>query len=139
MEKRNEVLKRIEENFIFPEDIIERLKLNKIVWNNYERLSEPYTRIRIAYINSARKRPEEFEKRLNNFIDKTKEKKLIKGFEGIEKMLLIIIKNESVIFFVYNIHNHIHLIIKSNKRGVRYEKFIISQHNFINTILFLLK
>lgn len=34
---------------------------------------------------AARKRPEEFEKRLNNFINKTKENKMIKGFGGIEK------------------------------------------------------
>ncbi len=82
---KNEVLKIIEEDFICPEDIIERLKLNKIVWENYQNFSEPYKRIRIAYIDSARKRPEEFEKRLNNFINKTKENKLIKGFGGIDK------------------------------------------------------
>ena len=29
--------------------------------------------------------PEEFDKRLNNFIEKTKENKLIKGFGGIDK------------------------------------------------------
>ena len=44
-----------------------------------------FRRIRIAYIEAARKRPEEFEKRLNNFINKTKENKMIKGFGGIEK------------------------------------------------------
>lgn len=37
--------------------------------------SDAYKRIRIAYIEAARKRPEEFEKRLNNFINKTKENK----------------------------------------------------------------
>ncbi|MDO5978954.1 YdeI/OmpD-associated family protein [Flavivirga spongiicola] len=58
--------------FIFPNDIIDKLKVDKAVWNNYEKLSESYKRIRIAYIDSARKRPEEFEKRLNNFINKTK-------------------------------------------------------------------
>ena len=71
--------------FIFPEDIIDTLREDKIAWNNYQHLSEPYKRIRIAYINAARKRPEEFEKRLNNFINKTKENKIITGFGGIEK------------------------------------------------------
>ena len=33
----------------------------------------------------ARKRLEEFEKRLNNFFSKTKENKIITGFGGIEK------------------------------------------------------
>lgn len=52
---------------------------------NYQPFSEAYKRIRIAYIEAARKRPEEFEKRLNNFISKTKENKTIVGFGGIEK------------------------------------------------------
>jgi len=80
-----EVEKIIQEKFLFPKDILDKLKSDKTVWINYESFSEPYKRIRIAYINSARKRPEEFEKRLNNFILKTKENKRIKGFGGIDK------------------------------------------------------
>ena len=71
--------------FIFPNDIIERLKEDKTIWENYLHFSDAYKRIRIAYIEAARKRPEEFEKRLNNFINKTKENKKITGFGGIEK------------------------------------------------------
>lgn len=82
---RNEALKIIQQEFIFPKDLIEELKSDKVVWENYQKFSEPYKRIRIAYIESARKRPEEFKKRLRHFIDKTKENKLIKGFGGIEK------------------------------------------------------
>ena len=80
-----DVEKIIQEKFLFAKDILEKLKLDKIVWDNYQSFSEPYRRIRVAYINSARKRPYEFQKRLNNFIDKTKENKLIKGFGGIDK------------------------------------------------------
>ena len=47
--------------------------------------AESYKRIRIAYIDSARSRPEEFKKRLNNFIEKTRENKIIPGYGGIEK------------------------------------------------------
>lgn len=75
----------MQEEFLFPKDILEKLALDKTAWNNYRFFSEPYKRIRIAYIEGARKRPEEFEKRLNNFIVKTKENKLIKGFGGIDK------------------------------------------------------
>ncbi|BAX81686.1 YdeI/OmpD-associated family protein [Labilibaculum antarcticum] len=82
---RNEVLEIIEQEFIFPEDVIKRLKSDKAIWGSYQKFSDSYKRIRIAYINSARKRPDEFEKRLKNFIDKTKENKLIKGFGGIDK------------------------------------------------------
>ena len=71
--------------FVFPNGIINRLKEDKTVWNNYQQFSDAYKRIRIAYIQAAEKRPEEFEKRLNNFINKTKENKIITGFGGIEK------------------------------------------------------
>jgi len=75
----------LSEPFLFPDDIIDRLKEDKIVWKNYQQFSDSYKRIRVAYIEAARIRPEEFEKRLNNFIDKTKENKKIAGFGGIEK------------------------------------------------------
>ena len=71
--------------FVFPDDIIDRLKEDRTVWRNYLRFPETYKRIRIAYIEAARSRPEEFGKRLNHFICKTKENKTIRGFGGIEK------------------------------------------------------
>lgn len=73
------------EPFAFPEDIVEKLKEDEIVWMNYQRHSDAYKRIRIAYIEAARKRPEEFEKRLKHFISKTKENRKIAGFGGIDK------------------------------------------------------
>lgn len=82
---KEDVLNTIRQAFVFPEDILKRLKSDKEVWANYCSFSDSYKRIRIAYINDARKRPDEFEKRLNNFIDKTKKNKRIKGFGGIEK------------------------------------------------------
>ncbi|NLY25113.1 MAG: hypothetical protein GX042_08940 [Bacteroidales bacterium] len=82
---KDEVINIIQQEFVFPEDIIKRLKSDKDVWTNYQNFSASYRRIRIAYIDDARKRADEFEKRLNNFIDKTKENKMIKGFGGIEK------------------------------------------------------
>lgn len=82
---RNEVLKIIQQEFIFPDDIMKQLKIDKAVWKNYQSFTGSYKRIRMAYIDSARKRPDEFDKRLNNFMNKTKENKLIKGFGGIDK------------------------------------------------------
>lgn len=75
----------LSEPFIFPDDIIDKLKEDEIVWNNYQRFTDAYKRIRIAYIEAARLRTEEFEKRLNHFINKTKENKMITGFGGIGK------------------------------------------------------
>lgn len=75
----------LSEPFIFPYDIVDKLKKDKIVWENYQRFPDTYKRIRIAYIETARKRPEEFEKRLNHFLSRTKQNKKITGFGGIEK------------------------------------------------------
>lgn len=82
---KNEALEIIQQEFVFPDDIIKQLKSDKATWDNYQKFSDSYKRIRIAYINSARKRPDEFEKRLENFMAKTKENKRIKGFGGIDK------------------------------------------------------
>ena len=81
----NEIRNIVSEPFVFPDDIIYKIKEDKTALENYQRFSESYKRIRIAYIEAARNRPEEFEKRLNNFISKTKENKMIAGFGGIGK------------------------------------------------------
>jgi uncharacterized protein YdeI (YjbR/CyaY-like superfamily) len=75
----------INKEFIFSKDIIDAIKSDNTAWTNYQKLSESYKRIRISYIESARHRPDEFKKRLSNFVDKTRVNKLIKGFGGIEK------------------------------------------------------
>lgn len=82
---RTDVERLIKDEFIFAQDILDQLKSDKACWSNYENFSPAYKRIRIAYIESGRKRPEEFVKRLNNFISKTRKNKLIKGFGGIDK------------------------------------------------------
>lgn len=75
----------ISEIFIFPSDIIEALKKDPVVWANYNNFSASYQRIRIAYIDGARNRPNEFAKRLRNFIEKTKLNKIIDGYGGINQ------------------------------------------------------
>ena len=75
----------INKPFKFPKDIISALKKDKEVWNNYLAFSDSYKRIRVAYIDAARKRPDEFNKRLNSFIKKTKENKIITGYGGTDK------------------------------------------------------
>lgn len=82
---KDKIQKVLSEPFIFPNDIIDKLKEDEMVWKNYQRFSDTYKRIRIAYIETARIRPEEFEKRLTHFIRKTKDNKKITGFGGIEK------------------------------------------------------
>ncbi|MBP5253914.1 MAG: YdeI/OmpD-associated family protein [Lachnospiraceae bacterium] len=71
--------------FVFPEDILGVIRRDEAAWAHYTQFSEPYKRIRIAYIEAARERPAEFEKRLANFVRKTRENKRITGYGGIEK------------------------------------------------------
>ena len=71
--------------FLFPEDILNAIRHDPLAWANYQTFSDSYKRIRVAYIDAARKRPAEFEKRLANFIEKTRLNKRIIGFGGIDK------------------------------------------------------
>ncbi len=74
----------LDEPFAVPADILEAVKADKEAWRNFQSLSAPYIRMRIAYIDGARKRPAEFEKRLRHFIAMTGKNRLF-GFGGIEK------------------------------------------------------
>ena len=73
-----------EEKFEIPKDILKAIKANKEAWKNFQNFSDGYKRIRIAFIDGARNRPEEFKKRLNYFIKMTEKNKQF-GFGGIEK------------------------------------------------------
>jgi len=73
-----------EEKFEISKDILKEIKSNKQAWENFQEFSDAYKRIRIAFIEGARKRPEEFQKRLRYFIKMTEKNKMF-GFGGIEK------------------------------------------------------
>jgi len=68
--------------FVFPSDILGVLSQDAVVWENFNAFSEPYKRIRVAYIESARDRPDEFDKRLRNFVRMTAENRMISGYGG---------------------------------------------------------
>ena len=82
---RESVIDLICAPYVFPEDIMHTIQADSAAWENYQAFPEGYKRIRIAYIDAARKRSTEFEKRLNNFIAKTRAGKMIPGFGGIDK------------------------------------------------------
>ena len=65
----------LKEEFVYPKDIVEALKTEPETWENFTKFSEPYKRIRVAYVNTARKRPDAFNKRLSNLVRKTKKNK----------------------------------------------------------------
>jgi uncharacterized protein YdeI (YjbR/CyaY-like superfamily) len=74
----------LNEKFVIPPDILKAIKTNKEAWKNFQKFSDAYKRIRIAFIDGARKRPAEFKKRLRHFIGMTEKNKMF-GFGGIEK------------------------------------------------------
>ena len=74
----------LNKEFIIPPDILEAIKANQEAWKNFQKFSDSYIRIRIAFIAGARHRPEEFKKRLQHFIGMTENNKMF-GFGGIEK------------------------------------------------------
>lgn len=57
------------EDYQFPRDILDALKANPQAWKNFRLYPGAYRRIRVAFVDAARKRPAEFEKRLNHLIE----------------------------------------------------------------------
>jgi uncharacterized protein YdeI (YjbR/CyaY-like superfamily) len=68
----SEVEIKLEENrpedYEIPWDILSALQANKDAWGFFTSTSASYQRIRAAYVDGARKRPEEFRKRLEHLI-----------------------------------------------------------------------
>ena len=90
--KRGKVMKAVIDSFhrsapkkfSIPVDIISAIKRNKEAFKYYQKFPKSYIRIRIAFIEGARNRTAEFNKRLNYFIKMTSKDKQF-GFGGIEK------------------------------------------------------
>ena len=72
------------EKFEIPKDILKAIKADEEAWKHFQKFSAAYKRIRIGFIDGARNRPEEFQKRLRYFIKMSSKNKLY-GFGGIDK------------------------------------------------------
>lgn len=59
------------EKYVFPADIMKALRANRQAHKKFKQFSAPYRRIRVAYIDHARRQPAEFRKRLANFLKLT--------------------------------------------------------------------
>ena len=73
-----------EEQYEVPRDILNAIQANQQAWQNFQKFGDRYRRIRIAFIDGARKRPDEFKKRLAYFIIMTEAGKQF-GFGGIQR------------------------------------------------------
>jgi len=70
-EVKEQVTDVLDEPFVVPPDIEAALRVDPAVWKNFTAYSDAYQRIRIAYVDSARSRHDEFDKRLANLLRKT--------------------------------------------------------------------
>jgi uncharacterized protein YdeI (YjbR/CyaY-like superfamily) len=68
-------------SFQIPQDILEALQSEAQIWNNFQLFPDLYKRIRIGYIEEVRKQPGVFQKRLENFLKKTRENKMFGTIE----------------------------------------------------------
>ena len=90
--KENKIIPEISESikvilqkkFHFPKDTITAIQKNGEAWKNFQRYSDSYKKIRIAYIEGFRSTPDDYKKKLQYFIKKTA-RGIQFGFGGIEK------------------------------------------------------
>lgn len=62
-------------SFKLPADILKEIKKDKKTWDNFQNFPKSYQTIRVGFIDGARKRPDEFKKRLKYFLKMTKQNK----------------------------------------------------------------
>ena len=59
------------QRLVIPADIRAAFERDPIAWKRFRRFPTAYRRIRIAFVEGARKRPAEFERRLRNLVRKS--------------------------------------------------------------------
>ncbi|WP_310481276.1 YdeI/OmpD-associated family protein [Chamaesiphon sp. VAR_48_metabat_403] len=76
IEAGSATLPDLDVKFIVAEDILAALKNKPAAWANFLEFPDLYLRVRIGYIEEMRKNPIEFERRLQNFVNKTADDKM---------------------------------------------------------------
>lgn len=69
------IRKQLNEKYTHASDVITELKKDKTTWKNFQAFPKPYQRIRVAWVDYARKRPEVFRQRLRYLLKMTKQNK----------------------------------------------------------------
>ena len=64
----------LDQEFSIPADILETLRRDPEVWDNFQQFPDSYKRIRVGWIDAARGRPEVFRQRLDYLLKMTKRK-----------------------------------------------------------------
>ncbi len=63
--------RKILKEFVIPEDIMEVIRQDPVAWKHYQTFPDSYCRVRIAFIEGARSRPDFFRQRLDYFLRMT--------------------------------------------------------------------
>jgi len=63
-------------NFKVPEDILDAIKADPLVWKNFKKFPESYKHIRTGWIDTARNHPDVFTQRLQYFLKMTAKNKM---------------------------------------------------------------
>ena len=66
---------KVEPRLVIAPDILQALQADAQTWRNFQKFPASYQRIRIAWIEGARKRPEVFQQRLRYFLKMTAQNK----------------------------------------------------------------
>ena len=74
----------LNEEYVFPADILEGIQENSEAWQHFQGCSLAYQRIRVAYIDVARARPEVFTSRLESLVRASEKGRQI-GYGGVER------------------------------------------------------
>ena len=61
-----------DKGFVIDDDVMKELKSDPVAWHNFCRLPELYKRVRIDTIQIKKRQPELFRKRLDKFIENTR-------------------------------------------------------------------
>ena len=80
----DEARPELEREFVFPDDIMQVIQGNQVAHQHFQAFSPAYRRLRVAYVEAARGRPDEFSKRLQSLIASLEKGKQV-GYGGIEK------------------------------------------------------
>jgi hypothetical protein len=65
----------VDEPFELAPDVLEALQADGETWRNFQAFPESYRRIRVGYIEGARRRPQVFQQRLSYFLRMTRQNK----------------------------------------------------------------
>lgn len=73
--------------FEIASDILAAIKHDQEAWQFFSELPDLYIRVRIGYIEEVRKQPDEFHRRLQNFVSKTHNRKMFGNWNDGERLL----------------------------------------------------